>query len=169
MNNILSTELMVILLASFAIMAAAISSNVFALVENPIVHSNTDIVYVSTSSSSNNTITSAPTVHSDVDSTPIVAVITISKGLQGNTVFNPQTTTIKTGEEVLILNNDTSTHTVTNGMGPSDPLSGKLFDTGNIEPRSFIEYVASNLQPGTYSFYLPSDPSVKGELVVTNQ
>lgn len=167
MNNILSSGLIVMLSASFAIMAAAIPSNVLALVENPILHSNTDIVYVSTPSS-NNTTTSAPRVHSDVDSTPIVAVITISNGPQGDTVFNPQTTTIKTGEEILILNNDTTTHSITNGAGPNDPLSGKLFDTGSIEPRSFVEYVASNLQPGTYSFYLTSDPSVVGELVVTN-
>lgn len=166
MNNIFTSGLTVILLASIAIMAA-ITQNVFALVENPIVY-NADTVYVSTVSSSNNTIASTPTVHSDIDSTPIVAVITISKGPQGNTVFNPQITKIKTGEEILILNNDTATHTVTNGAGPNDPLSGKLFGTGSIEPRSFIEYVASNLQPGTYSFYLPSDPSVKGELVVTN-
>lgn len=167
MNNILSSGLIVMLSFSFAIMVAAIPANVLALVENPIMRSNTDTVYISTPSS-NNTTASEPTVHSDVDSTPIVAVITISKVPQGDTVFNPQTTTIKTGEEILILNNDTTTHTITNGMGPSDPLSGKLFDTGSIEPRSFIEYVASNLQPGTYSFYLPSDPSVKGELVVTN-
>lgn len=108
-------------------------------------------------------------MHSDIDSTPIAAVITITNGPQGDTVFNPQTTTIKTGEEILILNNDTTTHTLTNGMSTSDPLSGKLFDTGSIEPKGFIEYVASNLQPGTYSFYTTSDPSIKGELVVTGQ
>lgn len=99
--------------------------------------------------------------------TPIVAVITISKDAQGNTVYNPQSVTIKPGEEILILNNDTTTHTFTNGMGPEDQLAGKLFDTGTIEPRAFIEYVASNLQPGTYPFFSMSDPAAKGELVVT--
>lgn len=98
---------------------------------------------------------------------PIVAVITISKDAQGNTVYNPQTVTIKTGEEILILNNDTTaSHTFTNGMGPGDQLSGKLFDTGTIEPKGFAEYVASNLQPGTYPFFSMSNSSVKGELVV---
>ena len=166
MNNILSAGLIVILSASFAIMAT-IPSNVFAFLESPIVY-NADTVYISTASTSNNTIASTPTVHSDIDSTPIVAVITISKGPQGNIIFNPQTTTIKTGEEILILNNDTATHTVTNGAGPNDPLSGKLFNMGSIEPRSFVEYVASNLKPGTYSFYSTSDPSVVGKLAVTN-
>jgi plastocyanin len=99
--------------------------------------------------------------------TPIVAVITISEDAQGNTVYNPQSVTIKHGEEILILNNDTTPQTFTNGMGPDDQLAGKLFDTGTIEPRAFIEYVASNLQPGTYHFFSISDPSAKGELVVT--
>jgi plastocyanin len=100
--------------------------------------------------------------------TPIVAVVTISKDAQGNTAYDPQTVTIKTGEEILILNNDTAVHTFTNGMGPDDQLSGKLFDTGTIEPRGFVEYVASNLQPGTYPFFSMSDPTTKGELVVTD-
>jgi plastocyanin len=100
--------------------------------------------------------------------TPVVAVITISKDAQGNTVYSPQSVTIKTGEEILILNNDTTSHTFTNGMGPDDQLSGKLFDTGTIEPRGFVEYVASNLQPGTYPFFSMSDPAAKGELIVTN-
>ena len=100
-------------------------------------------------------------------STPVVAVIMISKDAQGNTVFSPQSVTIKTGEEILILNNDTTSHTFTNGMAPDDQVSGKLFDTGTIEPRDFVEYVASNLQPGTYPFFSMSDPAAKGELVVT--
>jgi plastocyanin len=100
--------------------------------------------------------------------TPIVSVITISKDAQGNSVFNPQTVTIKTGDEILILNNDTVAHTFTNGIGPDDQLSGKLFDTGTIGPKGFVEYVASNLQPGTYPFFSMSDPAAKGELVVTN-
>jgi plastocyanin len=100
--------------------------------------------------------------------TPIVAVITISKDAQGNTVYNPQSVTIKPGEEILILNNDTTSQTFTNGMGQDDQLSGKLFDTGTIEPRGFVEYVASNLQPGTYPFFSMSDPTAKGELEVTD-
>ena len=53
-------------------------------------------------------------------------------------------------------------------MGPDDQLSGRLFSAGPINPRGFIKYVASNLQPGTYPFYSTSNPSIKGELVVTN-
>ena len=47
-----------------------------------------------------------------------------------------------------------------------DPLSGKLFQTGVIKPKAFVEYGASNLQDGRYPFYLVSKPSVKGELTI---
>ena len=124
------------------------------------------VVYVGGSSSPDNT-TGEPT-ESDIDSSAAVALITISKGSQGNAVISPQTTTIKTGGEILILNNDSVVHTIRNGMGPDDSLSGRMFGVGPIEPKGFIEYVASNLQPGTYPFYSTSDPSIKGELVVTN-
>lgn len=125
------------------------------------------LVYVSGSPSPDNS-TGEPTGESDIDSSAAVALITISKGSQGNTIINPQTTTIKTGGEILILNNDSVAHTIRSGMGPDDPLSGRLFGVGPLEPKGFIEYVASNLQPGTYSFYSTTDPSIKGKLVVTN-
>ena len=48
MNNILSAGLIVVLSASFAIMAT-IPSNVFAFLESPIVY-NADTVYISTAS-----------------------------------------------------------------------------------------------------------------------
>lgn len=125
------------------------------------------LVYVTGFTSLDNT-TGEPTGESDVDSSAAVSLITISKGPQGNTIINPQTTTIKTGGEILILNNDTVAHSIRNGMGPDDPLSGRLFGVGPLEPKGFIEYVASNLQPGTYFFYSTTDPSIKGQLVVTN-
>jgi plastocyanin len=145
MDKILGSDLGIVLMliALLAIFAMAVPMNTYALVKT------------------------VSTGESDIGSTPVVSVITISKGPQGITIFNPETTTIKTGEEILILNNDTMAHTVRSGAGPDDPLAGKLFSVGPIQPRGFIEYVASNLQPGTYSFYSASDPSVKGELVVT--
>ena len=58
--------------------------------------------------------------HSEIDSTPIAAVITITKDKDGNTIIKPQFTTIKQNEEILILNNDTVTHSFTNGANPQD-------------------------------------------------
>ena len=67
---------------------------------------------------------------SDINSTSIAAVITITKDKEGNTVFSPQLTTIKQDEEILIKNNDTVKHSFINGKNPKDPMAGKIFDSG---------------------------------------
>jgi plastocyanin len=164
MNKIITPALITISAMLLAVSVITIPSNAVASFNSSFRNFNADIVYVSSSSS--NDTTTAPIVHSDIDSTPIAAVITISKGPQGNTIYNPQSTTIKIGEEILIVNNSSSPHSVTNGNGPTDPLSGKLFDTGIVNPGAFTEYVASNLQPGNYPYYSISDPSVRGEIII---
>ena len=113
---------------------------------------------------SSNAQTQAP--HSDIDSTPIAAVITITKDKDGNTIFNPQFITIKQDEEILILNNDTVGQSFTNGANPEDPMAGKLFDSGTIQPKGFIEYVATNLSPGNYTFYTTTDPTVTAQISI---
>ena len=110
--------------------------------------------------------TSTPAVHSDTDSTPIAAVITITKDKDGKVIFNPALTTIKQDEEVLVLNNDTVSHSFTNGANPEDPMAGKLFDSGTIQPKGFIEYVAANLSPGNYTFYTTTDPTVTAQILI---
>lgn len=104
--------------------------------------------------------------HSDVDSTPIAAVITITKDKAGNTIFNPQVTTIKQDKEILILNNDTVAHSFTNGETPDDPMAGKVFDSGIIQPKGYIEYVATNLSPGNYTFFTKTDPTITAQISI---
>jgi hypothetical protein len=84
---------------------------------------------------SNSSSANSLLVHPEVDSTPIVAVIVIGKDKQGNVAYVPNNVTIKVGEEILVLNNDTSFQSRTNGMSPAAPLAGRLFDTGPIPPR----------------------------------
>jgi len=103
--------------------------------------------------------------HSEADSTPISAVIMMTSDDQGNPIFSPMKTTIKQGEELLVLNNLTETHTFTNGNGTGDSMDGKIF-TVEITPGSFSEYLATNISPGNYSFYSKNDPNLKGELVI---
>ncbi|HEY6885444.1 MAG TPA: hypothetical protein VI278_15530 [Nitrososphaeraceae archaeon] len=118
----------------------------------------------STSTTNKPTITSS----SHVDSSPVVAVFVITKDNKGNLIFLPNSATIRPGEEILVLNNDTRPQTVLNGKGTDDSMSGKLFSISAIKPKAFIEYGASNLQDGKYPFYLQSDPNVKGELTVVS-
>lgn len=107
-----------------------------------------------------------PNIHSDIDSTPVAAVIMITKDKDGNVIFNPAVTTIKQDEEVLVLNNDTIAHSFTNGENPEDPMAGKIFDSGPIQPKGFIEYVAANLSPGNYTFYTTTDPTVTSQISI---
>jgi plastocyanin len=127
--------------------------------------------YAQVISGGNNNTTSTTTdlrssVHPDVDSSPIAAVIIIGEDMQGNVSYIPNNVTVKVGEEILIVNNGTYTQSVTNGMGPDDPLAGKLFDTGPIPPRGFAEYVAANLSPGNYTFYSTNSTSTTGVLTI---
>jgi plastocyanin len=126
--------------------------------------------YAQISSGSNNTTSTTTdllsSVHPDVDSSPIAAVIIIGEDMQGNVSYIPNNVTVKVGEEILIVNNGTDTQSVTNGMGPDDPLAGKLFDTGPIPPRGFAEYVAANLSPGNYTFYSTNSTSTTGVLTI---
>lgn len=82
--------------------------------------------------------------HSEADSTPIAAVVMMTTDTQGNPVFNPMKTTIKQGEELLVLNNLTEKHTFTNGNDAVDSMDGKIFSV-DISRGSFSEYLASNI------------------------
>ena len=99
------------------------------------------------------------------DITPIIAYIIITKNSQGKEVFEPQNTTIKQGEEIMILNNLTKAYTFTNGKGTGDPMDGKLFSV-DISPHSFAEYLSSNLSPGDYPFYSKNNPIMTGHLII---
>jgi plastocyanin len=64
----------------------------------------------------------------------VEASVTIPAGAstQGNPAYAPDTLTVKKGDSVAVTNKDSVPHTITNGKDPSDPTSGKLFDTSII-------------------------------------
>ncbi len=118
------------------------------------------------SSYAQNVTTGVRTFHSDVDASPVEAVIMINEDQNKSVFYQPHTVTIRVGGEILIANNATSDHSITSGSGPDDPMAGKFFNTDIIKPRGFVEYVTENLTPGNYSFYSTTDPQIKGQLVV---
>jgi plastocyanin len=106
------------------------------------------------------------TFHSDIDASPIEAVIMINEDQNKSVFYQPSVVTIRVGGEILIANNATSDHSVTSGSSPDDPMAGKWFNTDIIKPRAFVEYATENLRPGNYSFYSTTDPQIKGLMVV---
>jgi hypothetical protein len=77
----------------------------------------------------------------------------------------PNNVTIKVGEEILVLNDDTDFQSLTNGIGPDDSLSGKLFDSGPIPTKGFVEYIAST-PSNNYPIYWINTTSAKGVLIM---
>jgi hypothetical protein len=107
-----------------------------------------------------------PSIHPKPDSSPIVAVIIINRDADGTVTFVPNNVTIKVDDEILVLNNDTTSQSMTNGMNPDDPLAGKIFDTGPIPPKGFVEIAFPYFKPGTYPFYSTNSISTKGVIAI---
>ena len=86
--------------------------------------------------------------------------------VQGSPAFDPDTMTVKKGDKISVTNKDTLPHTVTSGTGPSDPNTGKQFDTSIIEAGATADIQTTNLNPGQYPFHCTVHPYMTGKLVV---
>ena len=86
--------------------------------------------------------------------------------VQGSPAYDPATMTVKKGDKITVTNKDTLPHTVTSGTGPSDPNTGKQFDTSIIEAGATADIQTTNLNPGQYPFHCTVHPYMTGKLVV---
>ena len=82
----------------------------------------------------------------------------------GGKAFNPDPVQVSKGGTVTWKNTDTVSHTVTSGTGPSDPHSGKVFDSKLISPGKTFEYKFTHA--GTYYYYCTVHPEMVGRVVV---
>lgn len=99
---------------------------------------------------------------------PVGASVTILAGAstQGNPAYSPDTVSVKKGDSVAVTNKDSVPHTVTNGKDPSDPKSGKLFDTSIISPAASAQFGTTKLVAGSYPFHCSVHPYMTGLLKV---
>ena len=83
-------------------------------------------------------------------SSPVGASVTILAGAstQGNPAYSPDAVTVKKGDSVAVTNKDTVPHTITNGKDPSDPKTGKLFDTSIMMPAASAKFGTTKLAAG---------------------
>src|SRR4030095_2265886 len=86
--------------------------------------------------------------------------------VQGSPAFDPDTMTVKKGDKITVTNKDTLPHTVTSGSGPSDPNTGKQFDTSIMEAGATADIQTTKLNPGQYPFHCTVHPYMTGKLVV---
>ncbi len=75
-----------------------------------------------------------------------------------NFAFSPQSITVKPGQTVTIVNNDSVTHTFTSDDGTS-------FNTNSIEPGATATITAPSAS-GTYGFHCNIHKSMTGTLIV---
>jgi len=96
------------------------------------------------------------------------ATLTIPNGasVQGNPSYEPNPLTVKVGDTIVVVNKDTTPHTVTNGKDATDPNMGKLFDTSIINAGDSAEIVTADLDPGEYPFFCSVHPYMTGTLTV---
>ncbi|WP_234021143.1 cupredoxin domain-containing protein [Streptomyces sp. 142MFCol3.1] len=75
-----------------------------------------------------------------------------------NFAFSPATSTVKAGEKVTVVNEDSAAHTVT-------ASEGGAFDTGSIASGKSVSFTAPS-KAGSYAFICTFHPNMKGTLTV---
>lgn len=82
-----------------------------------------------------------------------------------NTCYEPANLAAKKGTGITWYNNDTASHTVTDGK-PSDDQTGQIFDSGLILPGKTFEFVFD--EAGTYDYYCQVHPWMTGIVNIAN-
>jgi plastocyanin len=104
-------------------------------------------------------------------STPSISNSTLVQiiGIEGNKSYNPNPVMIKEGQQILWVNGDAISHTVTSNSteNGSRSDSGKLFDSTAILPGH--SYNKAFDIPGTYSYYCFYHPNMIGKVIVESK
>jgi cytochrome c oxidase subunit II len=100
--------------------------------------------------------------------TAAAATLTIPVGAStpGNPSYDPVSLTVKKGDEIDVVNKDSSPHTVTSGKAPDAPDAGKQFDTSIVNVGASAKVATANLEPGEYDFHCAVHPFMTGKLKV---
>ena len=117
---------------------------------------------------SSSAATTTGTTAGSSTSAPAAATLTIPVGAStaGNPSYDPVSLTVKKGDEIDVVNKDSSPHTVTSGKTPDAPDAGKQFDTSIINAAASARLMTANLQAGEYDFHCSVHPFMTGKLKV---
>ena len=100
--------------------------------------------------------------------TAAAATLTIPMGAvtPGNPAYEPASLTVKKGDAIEVVNEDSSPHTVTSGTGLEDPNAGQMFDTSIITPAASAQVATADLEAGEYDYHCTVHPFMTGTLIV---
>lgn len=96
-----------------------------------------------------------------------VVKIEILKGssTQGSPDYKPEPATASSDALVTWVNTDATLHTATSGK-PNDPESGKLFDSGFLNPEGEYSVAASKIGAGEHEYYCQVHPYMTSTITV---
>lgn len=121
-----------------------------------------------TAGNASSTTTTGTTAGSGSSTSAPAATLTIPVGAStaGNPSYDPVSLTVKKGDEIDVVNKDSSLHTVTSGKAPDAPDAGKQFDTSIINVGASARLMTANLQAGEYDFHCAVHPFMTGKIIV---
>ena len=107
---------------------------------------------------------------SQVDPSTVKADVTLTilegAATQGNPDYDPKELSVKKGNIIKVENVDLMPHTVTNGVGPNDPNSAKIFDTSLIMGGESGILQTEEVDAGEYTYYCTVHPYMTGTLKI---
>jgi cytochrome c oxidase subunit II len=120
------------------------------------------------SSAATTTGTTAGSGSSSTSAPAAAATLTIPVGAStpGNPSYDPVSLTVKKGDEIDVVNKDSSPHTVTSGKAPDAPDAGKQFDTSIINGGASARLMTANLEAGEHDFHCAIHPFMTGKIIV---
>jgi cytochrome c oxidase subunit II len=100
--------------------------------------------------------------------TAAAATLTIPNGAAtpGNPAYEPASLTVKKGDAIDVVNEDSVPHTVTSGTGLEDPNAGQMFDTSIITPAASAQLATADIEAGEYDYHCTVHPFMTGKLIV---
>jgi plastocyanin len=107
--------------------------------------------------------TSAPAA---ATATATTLTIPVGASTPGNPSYDPVSLTVKKGDEIDVVNKDSSPHTVTSGKAPDAPDAGKQFDTSIINGGASARLMTANLEAGEHDFHCAIHPFMTGKIIV---
>jgi len=122
----------------------------------------------STAANASSNTSAATTTTAEAGSTTAAATLTIPVGAAtpGNPSYDPLSLTVKKGDEIDVVNKDSTLHTVTSGKAPDAPDAGKQFDTSIVNVGASAKVATANLEPGEYDFHCAVHPFMMGKIIV---
>jgi plastocyanin len=117
-------------------------------------------------SSTGTSTTNATSTPATTTSAAATLTIPVGAATPGNPAYEPVSLTVKKGDEINVVNKDTSPHTVTSGTGLEDPEAGKMFDTSIINAGASGKVVTANLEAAEYNYHCAVHPFMTGKIIV---